>query len=370
MRIQQLYTALPKNEYSTERLVEAFPCKLPEGIKRNVLNLGVAKRHLISHPVSEATMSESELIDLCMEACEKAIRKADLSVKKINYFVAAYDVNPFLSPGLSQLLVRNAGLDPYVKHVNAQGIASTAFPKALELSEGYLANHPRDHVLVCVSGVSSYWFHNQIRGLEDVMEIGQIKEVKNSAERELELRKWVATMQYFLFGDGVAAAVLAREGEGLEVKKTVEVTNVNRKDYLAGYSRLAALNEPFKFGFHSHLDREIPNLGVKYTGLVLKKLLGRNAESQMKKMKKWAVHTGSEKILDLLAEHNGIQKEKLKESHEVLNEYGNLSGASLPFILERIVATSRFSENDAVLMLGYGWGFSASASILEYKKRN
>jgi predicted naringenin-chalcone synthase len=370
MLIQQLSKTLPKKEYSTEKLVEAFPCKLPEGIKWNVLNLGVAKRYLINHPVSEDVMSESELIDLCSGACEKAIQKAGLSIKKIDYFVAAYDVNPFLSPGLSQLLVRNVGFSPYIKHVNAQGIASTAFPKALELSENYLANHPKDHVLICVSGVSSYWFHNQVRGLKNVMEMRQIKEIKNKAKREMELRKWVAIMQYFLFGDGVAAAVLAREGEGLEVKKIVEITNVNKKDYLAGYSRLAVLEEPFKFGFHSYLDREIPELGVKYTGLVLKRLLGRNAQSKMKKAKKWVVHTGSEKILNALAAHNGIEKEKLRESHEVLKEYGNLSGASLPFILERVVSTSRLSENDVVLMLGYGWGFSASASILEYKKRN
>lgn len=368
MRIQQFSTVLPKKEYSTERLVEVFPCQLPEGIKLNLLNLGVTKRYLINHPVSETVMSESELIDLCSEACEKAVQKAGLSVREIGYFVAAYDVNPFLSPGLSQLLVRNIGFDPYIKHVNAQGIASTAFPKALELSENYLTNHPKDHVLVCVSGISSYWFHNQVRGLENVMEIEQINEIKNRAKRELELRKWVATMQYFLFGDGVAAAVLAREGEGLEVKKIVEITNINKKDYLAGYSRLAVLNEPFKFGFYSHLDREIPKLGVKYTGLALKKLFGRNAENKMKTAKKWAVHTGSKKILNSLAEHNGIQQEKLKESHEILNEYGNLAGASLPFILERMVSTSKFSENDVVLMLGYGWGFSASASMLEYKK--
>jgi 3-oxoacyl-[acyl-carrier-protein] synthase III len=38
----------------------------------------------------------------------------------------------------------------------------------------------------------------------------------------------------------------------------------------------------------------------------------------------------------------------------------------LPFILEKIVASNKLSRNDMILMLGYGWGFSASASLLKY----
>jgi predicted naringenin-chalcone synthase len=364
MKIVKLTTGLPKNAYTTEKLMEVFPCELPEGVMQNVLNLGVSKRYLIN----SADMSETELVDLCCEACERAIQNAGLAVKDVGYFIAAYDVNPFLSPGLSQLLVRNIGFNPYVKHVNAQGAASTAFPKALELAANHLTANPKDNVLICVSGVSSYWFQNQVREIKKVMEISKINEISNRAERQMELKKWVATMQFFLFGDGAAACVVANEGEGLTVKKIVEVTNVGKRDYLAGYARILTSKESFKFGFHSHLDRKIPELGARYTGLALKRLLGKNAEDAMKNVKKWAVHTGSEKILNALAERNGIQHEKIKESHEILRECGNLAGASLPFIVERIVSRNKLVDGDTVLMLGYGWGFSASAAFLEFKQ--
>jgi predicted naringenin-chalcone synthase len=85
----------------------------------------------------------------------------------------------------------------------------------------------------------------------------------------------------------------------------------------------------------------------------------------MKRVKKWAVHTGSQKILDALAEHHSIHHEKLQESHDVLKDYGNLAGASLPFILEKILSATKLSKGDNVVMLGYGWGFSASACLLE-----
>jgi 3-oxoacyl-[acyl-carrier-protein] synthase III len=350
----------------------AFPCKLPEGVKQNICNLGVSKRYLIdhadSHLKSEKIMSEIELVDLCSEACENAIQKSHISVKDVGYLVVAYDVNPFLSPGLSQLLVPKLNLDPYVKHVNAQGVASTAFIKTLELAENHLALHPEDKVLICTSGVSSYWFQNQVQGLKDVMEISQIGLIKNNAKREMELRKWVATMQFFLFGDGAAAAIVTKNDKGLTVDKIAEVTNVGKKDYLAGFTRLTTLGEPFRFGFYSYLDKEIPKLGVKYTDLALKKLLGNNAENVIEGAKKWAVHTGSEKILNALAEHHGIEREKLKESHEILKECGNLAGASLPSILERIVSHDRFSKGDIVLMVGYGWGFSAAACSLKFSE--
>jgi len=360
MQILKLATALPKNEYSTEKLLETFPCQLPEGVRKNVLNLGVLKRYLINH-----ADSETDLINLCSEACQKAIQKAGISIKKVRFFIAAYDANPFLSPGLSQLLIRNIGFNPYIKHVNVQGIASTAFPKTLEIAENYLTAHPKEYALICVSGVSSYWFQNQVRGIKDVMEISQIHQIKDKAKQQMELQKWIAVMEYFLFGDGVAAAVVANGDESLSFKKSVEVTNLGERDYLAGYARLSALNEPFKFGFHSYLGKEIPQLGVKYTGLALKKLLGKNVKETIKATKKLAVHTGSEKILKAMAEHHGIEHEKLKESHEVLREFGNLAGASLPFILERIIS-NKFSKGDIILMLGYGWGFSATASLLEF----
>jgi len=372
MQILQLSTSLPKNEYSTEELMKIFPCKLPEGVKENILNLGVAKRYLINNATSsskmETVLSEAGLVELCVEACEKAIRNAGLSVRDIGYLIAAYDANPFLCPGLSQLLVRKVGFDPYIKHVNAQGIASTAFPKALELAENYLAAHPEDYVLLCISGVSSYWFQNQVQGIKDVMEISQINQIKEDTRRQMELRKWIAVMEFFLFGDGVAAAIVTKKGIGLSVEKTVEVTNVGKKDFLAGYTRLSALNEPFKFGFHSYLGREIPELGTKYTALALERLLGKNAENTIKVAKKWVVHTGSEKILNRIAKHHRISYEKIRESHEVLRENGNLAGASLPFILEKIVSEGKLSKGDIVLMVGYGLGFSASASLLKFEK--
>jgi len=369
MNIVQISTALPKHEYTTDELIEAFPCKISPAIRQNVLNLGVSKRSFINQKPTGSKLKnftdEEGLLSLCVDACNKALKRSAVSIDKIGYFIATYDANPVLSPGLSQLLVRRIGFGPFIKHVNVQGIASTAFPKALQLAEDHLAANSKDNVLICISGVSSFWFQNQVNGIKEVQEINRINEIRDEKRRQIELANWMATMEYFLFGDGVAATVVANSCGGLVVKKTVEVTNLGETDHLAGYAKLISSPETFKFGFHSNLGKEIPTLGVKYTSAALKKLLGKNMKKTIMQSKKWAVHTGSEKILEALAENHGIPREKLQESREILNEHGNLAGASLPFILERITSANRLSKGDIILMLGYGWGFSAAASLLE-----
>jgi predicted naringenin-chalcone synthase len=369
MYIRRIATALPKNGFSTDELLKSFPCSLPEGVRQNVLNLGVMKRYLVNQTDSsfgdEMILSEHAVVDLCCDACFKALEKEALSINDIDYFVATYDANPFLSPGLSQILFPKLGLKPYVKHVNAQGVASTAFPKALDIAENYLAAHPEGKALLCISGVSSTWFQNQVHGIRKVMDIKEINQIRNEAQKRFELRKWVAVMEYFLFGDGVAAAVVSRSKGDLSVEKNVEVTNLEVNDYLAGYSRLAAVEEPFRFGFYSHLDKDIPKLGGKYTSLALDNLLEADAQKRIRTAKKWAVHTGSEKILNMLAERHEIGPDRFEESHCVLRECGNLAGASLPFILERILSGDSLSTGDTILMVGYGWGFSAAACLLK-----
>ena len=169
MQILQLSTVVPKSRYSTDELIEVFPCQIPEGVKQNVLNLGVSNRHLAnvvnSSSKSEDFLSENALVNLCVEACEQSVERANLSISDIGYFIATYDASPFLCPGLSSLLVRKLGFKPYIKHVNIQGMACAAFPTALELAKDHLTAHPEDYVLLCISGVNSYWFCNQVQGI-------------------------------------------------------------------------------------------------------------------------------------------------------------------------------------------------------------
>jgi 3-oxoacyl-[acyl-carrier-protein] synthase III len=61
-----------------------------------------------------------------------------------------------------------------------------------------------------------------------------------------------------------------------------------------------------------------------------------------------------------------LPTETTKESLKTLENCGNLAGASLPFILERILRGGSLNTGEKILLLGFGWGFSASASLLKF----
>jgi polyketide synthase Type III len=369
MHLLQLSTAVPSYRYPNEEMIELFLHELPDEVKQNVLNLGVSSRHFAC-PIdfsikSEFTSNDAEpVLEISVAACRLALESSGLQSKDIDYLIVTYDSSAFLCPALSNLLLSKLGFKPDTKHVSIQGMACAAFIRSLQLAEDHLAKFPQSRVMISLSGVNSYWFYNQVKGIKDVKGIREIQTLKNNDQKSREMRKWIAIIEFFLFGDGSACLIVANQGNGPQPSDMVSITNLRQLDYLAGYARLTCSNEPFKFGFHSYLDKSIPELGVEYTSVVLEKLLhGKDPEFKAG-AKKWIVHTGSKRILNHIAQSHSLAYETIKESHEILANYGNLAGASLPFILEKIIREGKLGTNDYAIMLGYGWGFTANGGLI------
>ncbi len=372
MHLLQLSTVVPRNRYNTKEMMDLLPQELPESVRKNLLNLGVSTRHFV-RPIDFFSDSDSPpedetpVADLGASACRQALADSGFSPNDIDYLVATYDSSAFLCPGLSNLLISQLGLKPNIKHVSIQGMACSAFSRALQLAEDHLARFQKDRVMLSFSGANSHWFYNQVRGLNDVKAIGEIRALKNGKARRQELRKWIALIEFFLFGDGAACAIMSDRGEGPQFREIVNITNVGSKDYLAGYAKLTGLTQPFKFDFYSNLSKNLPELGVEYTKLVLDRLShGRNIRFQVD-AKKWIVHTGSKRILDQIVHTYNIDHEKIKDSYDILANYGNLAGASLPFILGEVLGKGALEEGDYAIMLGFGWGFNANASVVTFQ---
>lgn len=371
MRLLQLSTSVPKYKYSTEGMMGLLPQELPDEVQQNILNLGVSTRYFVqpidfSSNIMPAPNDLEPAVHVSALTCKQALEKLSLQPAKIDYLIATYDSSAFLCPGVSNLLLNEIGLKPTIKHVSAQGMACSAFVRSLQLAEDHLARFPRSYVMISWSGANSYWFYNQVRGLKDVKGIHEIGALEDDKLKSRELRKWIALIEFFLFGDGSACAIVSDRGEGPQIRGIVSITNMKKTDYLAGYAQLVPLFGPFRFGFYSHLDKDLPELGVEYTSKILERLLhGRNQSFKMQ-AKRWIVHTGSKRILDYLATSHGITYEKIKESYDVLANYGNLAGASLPFILDKIMREGGLGKDDYAIMLGYGWGFSTNAGIIVF----
>jgi predicted naringenin-chalcone synthase len=352
-------------------MIELFPQKLSHDLEQNILNLGVSERYLayfldsLFKPSSEHS-DEDPIAEVCVAACNRALKDSGVSPENIDFLIATYDSSGVLCPGLSNFLLHEIGLKPDAKHVSVQGMACSALVRAIQLAEDHLAKYPDNNVMISLSGVNSPWFSNQVRALRDVKGMEEIKAIQDAESKTQALRKWFAVIEFFLFGDGAACIIASNEREGPEVVRLATVTNLRKSDFLAGYAKLMPSNAAFMFEFESGLSKDIPDLGVEYTNTVLKKLFAQEKPMSADKAKKWIMHTGSKRILDSIAKSYGVGYEKIKESYEVLEKYGNLAGASLPFILDMTMRKGRLNEGDYAVMLSYGWGFSANASLLAF----
>jgi len=80
------------------------------------------------------------------------------------------------------------------------------------------------------------------------------------------------------------------------------------------------------------------------------------AEQFMSQQKKVMIHTGSLKILDGFQNLYKLNDNQIKESFDTLKEYGNLTGVSIPTVLDKAMFQNN-SISGPGLLIGITMGF-------------
>ena len=80
----------------------------------------------------------------------------------------------------------------------------------------------------------------------------------------------------------------------------------------------------------------------------------------------WIVHLGGEKVLDAFRDGLGLPEKVLAPSRAVLYSYGNMSSATVLFVLEEVLRKRAPQPGDVGVMCSFGAGFSAFAALLEF----
>lgn len=159
-----------------------------------------------------------------------------------------------------------------------------------------------------------------------------------------------------LFGDGAAAALLEpAEDPGWFVRATQSYLLPESAD-LMGYDIKDS-------GTHLRLLPELPGRLAKEVPDLIDDFLTRHAIDK-NAVGGWLVHPGGVKILDTLAGLLAIPPEKIRWSYESLAVHGNMSSASLLFVLEAFLA-DRSVDSQYAVMLGIGPGLTIELLLLE-----
>lgn len=368
--LQRLY---PDNKYTTKDLIDILGNKLTDTVKENIFQLGVDERYF-TRPIESYLKNQSNKIrsqndvepisDLSVVAANKCLSKLGLNPDDITCLVAAYEDNDYLSPGLSSIVATKMGLSKFVPHFNIQGMACSTLPKVLELGKN-LVHKDSDKVLVVISGCNSGWY---LPHLGDGLSVLNPHEISSKQyDREEQIRKWVATMFSFLFGDGVAAFVLTKEDLGhkaIKIGKIVHGINFEDSDYRKACVRIVgSKTNPF-YEYELTAASDILKKSLEYSKKVLMKFFGKEngtleqklAESYMSELDRVMIHTGSTKILDGFKNHYNLKDGQIQASYETLGEYGNLTGVSLPTVMDKALMDNNLT-NGKGLLIGITMGF-------------
>ena len=151
-----------------------------------------------------------------------------------------------------------------------------------------------------------------------------------------------------LFGDGAVAAIVTCAGDGPMIEHAGEHTWPNSLDIMGWRVE--------EDGFGVLFSRDIPTLiRSEFRDAVLNFLSGRDLS--LDGIDHFVCHPGGAKVLDALEEAFGVTPGGLTASREMLRDYGNMSAASVLFVLEHVLqqgGSGRF------LLSSLGPGFTAA----------
>jgi len=250
--------------------------------------------------------------------------------ERITHLVVA-SCTGFVAPGVDQMLVKALGLDPGVERTVVGFMGCYAAVSALRLAHHFVRSEPAARVLVVNLELCTLHF-----------------------QKELELQK---VLSMLLFGDGCSAALVTAEEQGLALIDFRAATIADSAEAITWRIGDA--------GFDMHLSGEVPHkiaqaLAVERarndTGGLLR---GRAVED----FGVFAVHAGGRSILDAVESGLQLAPAALARSRDVLRDFGNMSSATLMFILRRILDEFRgdAERNADGFAVAFGPGLAAES---------
>lgn len=149
-----------------------------------------------------------------------------------------------------------------------------------------------------------------------------------------------------LFGDGSAAALVTSDEskyDGLFIDSFYsEIISKGKSDMAWELS---------SSGFLMTLSSYIPDL-IEEDFLRIARMALQKESCSVSDISHWCIHPGGKRILESITKSLQLQQEQLADSYRVLNDFGNLSSASILFVMKEMLKDKRPIKK----MLGAAFG--------------
>jgi predicted naringenin-chalcone synthase len=276
--------------------------------------------------------------ELFLEAAARAVKAArGIEVSDITHVITV-SCTGFYAPGPDYAVVRALGLDPATQryHLGFMGCYA-AFP-ALRAAQSFCQADPHAVVLVVCVELCSIHLHSS-----------------NDPDTILASS---------LFSDGAAAAVVS--GRPLAEHETVLDLDAFETALTPG----GETDMAWKIGdagFEMVLSGYVPHIIEQHIRGALAPLLAADpelADRPYAQIQRWAIHPGGRSILDKVQRNLELTDAQLQPSREVLRRYGNMSSATVLFVLQRILHDAGSAAQPRVCAMAFGPGLTVETALM------
>lgn len=262
---------------------------------------------------------------LCEEAVINCLSKTDIKASEITHLILV-SCTGMMAPGVELDLMKRMKLDDSVERYCVHFMGCYAAFTGLKLADKIVKAEPEAKVMLV--SVELCTLHFQKEYVEDNI-------LANS-----------------LFGDGAAAALVINSDSGLKIKSYLsQVLREGEEDMAWGIG---------DFGFEMRLSKYIPSLLDKGIHQLKEKF---EEKFKLSTVDNFAIHPGGKQILHKVQEAFGLPASVNAHAMEVLNQFGNMSSATILFVLERMMNDDGI--HGEILSMGFGPGLTLETLLLE-----
>lgn len=178
-------------------------------------------------------------------------------------------------------------------------------------------------------------------------------------QKENTLDNWVANS---LFSDGAAAVLIENVAHRLAPGTHLELNHFYTEFLPEARNDMGWYigNTGFEMRLTSKVSRQIKNSISAVAG----RLLASAGIDHIHQIDAFAIHPGGRKILEAVEEALDLPEESNAFAYQVLQQYGNMSSATILFVLQKILQ-SMVKDNQQILSFAFGPGLTVEGMVLK-----
>ncbi len=150
-------------------------------------------------------------------------------------------------------------------------------------------------------------------------------------------------LSFLVFADGCAASLISAEETGFALDSFRALTVPDTRNLITWKVR--------GLGFDMLLSGQVPGSIAQALETSAADVL---SDVHKDEIALWGVHPGGKSVLDAVERGLGLKATALDASREVLRDYGNMSSATVMFVLEKLLAVAQPGDKGCAMSFGPG----------------